>query len=105
LAGFFNRTWLEINPQELCIWHGPLPWPGEKRIPISQLKQLYSKSVIKKSSESSSTIFELHCITRDGHTQKLLSNLDSVETALFLEQQIERWLRIDDQPVPGEIDR
>jgi hypothetical protein len=36
---------------------------------------------------------------------KLLGGLDDSNTAIFLEQQLERWLKIEDHPVPGEIPR
>jgi len=36
---------------------------------------------------------------------KLLGGLDDSNTAIFLEQQLERWLKIEDRPVAGEIPR
>ena len=36
---------------------------------------------------------------------KLVSGLLSSEEALFIEQEIEKYLRIDDEPVRGEIPR
>ncbi len=44
-------------------------------------------------------------VTRDGRQGKLLSDLESSEEALYLEQVIERALGIKDQPVRGEIPR
>ncbi len=34
--------------------------------------------------------------------KKLLSGLDSPDTARFIEQQVENWLNITNRPVPGE---
>ena len=42
---------------------------------------------------------------RDGDEKKLISNLDSADVGLFLEQQVEDLLKIQDQPVAGELAR
>jgi hypothetical protein len=40
---------------------------------------------------------------RDGTKLKLLSSLQDLDQALFVEQQIEQHLRIADERVPGEV--
>ncbi|HTX80108.1 MAG TPA: hypothetical protein VMC62_10585 [Longilinea sp.] len=103
LAGFINTTVLEINYQELTIKHGPLPWLGNVKIPIHDLKQLYTKPRVTSGENGSSTTYELYANTWNGRSMKLLSGLDSADVGLFIEQQVEGWLGIDDQPVPGEL--
>jgi len=34
-----------------------------------------------------------------------IQELDNPDTAIFFEQQLERWLKITDRPVSGEIPR
>jgi hypothetical protein len=105
LAGFFNRTVLEVTAEEINVWHEPLPWSGEPRIQTADLQQLYCRDHRKHSSDGDTVSYELLAVTRDGHSVKLVSGLDSPDVALYLEQQLERGLRIADRPVAGELSR
>lgn len=103
IAGLVNRTEITFDRRQLSVWHGPLPWWGNRRLPLSEVRQLYTKaSNIKKNGRPT---YHLFYVTRDGRSKKLLSGLDAAETALFIEQQIEGWLNIPDQPVQGEVSR
>lgn len=103
-AGFVNRTVLELNQEELSIWHEPLPWPGEKTIKINELKQLYCKKSVRYGKNGRERIsFDLYMVTHEDHEVKLLSGLDSPDIAHYIEQQVEGWLRITDRPVVGEV--
>ena len=42
---------------------------------------------------------------RDGEHQVVLKGLHKEDEALYIEQQLERCLRIDDRPVRGEVAR
>lgn len=105
LAGFFNRTTVELNQGELSVWFDPLPWPGEKTLRASEIKQLYCKEHHRRTKNGSTTSYHLYAIMRDDKQVKLLTNLDSPDAALFLEQQLENWMRITDTPVVGEMAR
>jgi hypothetical protein len=54
---------------------------------------------------STSTTYEVYAILQDGARQKLLSGLHEIEQALYIEQEIERFLEIEDRPVRGETAR
>jgi hypothetical protein len=103
LAGFVNRTVLEVTHDEITVWFEPLPWLGETRIKTTELKQFFSKQKITSGKNGPTYRYELYAITRDNHLRKLLSNLDNPDVALFFEQQLESWLRIQDVPVAGEL--
>jgi DNA-directed RNA polymerase subunit RPC12/RpoP len=105
LAGFLNRTFLEVTKDEVAVWFEPLPWMGEKTIKTRDLKQLYCKEKVTRGKNSDTYTYELFAVTTDDRQVNLLSNLESPDIALFFEQQIETWLRIQDQPVVGEIRR
>lgn len=38
---FFNRTVVSISHEFLEVKHGPLPWMGNRRIPVGEVAQLY----------------------------------------------------------------
>jgi len=104
LAGFLNRSTLRLNRKMLIVQHDPLPWTGEAKVPVADLEQLYCKSV--RSSDKNNTIsYQLCAVLKDGREIKLLSGLEAPEVGIFMEQQIERLLKIPDEPVGGEIER
>ena len=105
LAGFLNRTTLEVTRDEITVWFEPLPWMGEKTIKTGDVKQLFCKEKISRGKNSDTYSYELFVVTKSDRQVSLLSNLESPDIALFFEQQIETWLRIEDQPVIGEIRR
>ena len=103
LTGFFNRSVLEVTPGKLQLWHEPLPWTGEVTMDTAQIKQLYSKEQTSRGQNGTSSTYELWVVTKDGRSRKLLSGLDSSDIPLYIEQQIENWLHIQDEPVAGEL--
>jgi hypothetical protein len=105
IAGFINRTVLEVSRDEIGVWFEPLPWLGEKTLKTKEVKQFYCKEKVVQSKNGVQTQYELHVVTASNQQVKLLGNLDNPETALFFEQQLERWLKIADRPVSGEMGR
>jgi len=106
LSGFLNKTHIVVDQSHLTIAHRPLPWLGNKNIKSYDLKQLYSKEKVGYSQKGSARVsYEIHAITRDDRNIKILSGLDSSEQALFIEQEIEKYLNIEDKKVRGEIPR
>ena len=67
------------------------------------MKQLYGKEKISRSRNSTSVSYELRAVTKSGRNIKLVGGLESQEQAIFIEQKIEKYLRIEDIPIPGEI--
>ena len=103
LTGWFNRTHVTVGQGRLGVRHGPLPWPGNKDIDAHDVKQLYAKEKISRSRNSTSVTYELRAVTKSGRNIKLVGGLESQEQAIFIEQKIEKYLRIEDAPVSGEI--
>ena len=103
MAGFLNSTIIMLNPQFLIITHTPLPWFGNRRVESAQLTQLYAEQIISQLRNSSSSTCQLNGILRNNCKVKLLSGLPSQDVALFVEQSIENFLGIADEPVAGEI--
>ena len=103
LAGWVNRTRIAVDQGRISVRHGPLPWLGNKDLDGSNLKQLYSKEKISRGRNSTSVKYEVHAITTSGKNEKLLSGLETSEQALYIEQEIERYFRIEDAPVRGQI--
>jgi hypothetical protein len=111
IATLLNRITIRTKRSTLSIKKGPVPVPGNKEIDVSQIKQLYVKetrhhrSSSSSSSGSSSTYYtyDLHMLNQSGMRKRLVS-LTSPESAIFLENQIEKYLGIKDTHVEGEME-
>jgi hypothetical protein len=66
---------------------------------------LGTASEIVHSKHGSSIQYTLYAITAANTEMRLLGRLENSNTAIFIEQQLERWLRIKDRPVAGELPR
>ena len=105
LASYINRTYIRVDQSYISITHAPLPAFGNKTVSASDVKQVYSKERVSRSRRGTSVTYEVHALTHSGRNTKLLGGLLNSEQALFIEQEIEKFLRIKDVPVRGEISR
>ena len=105
IAGYFNRTYIRISYDSIIVSHKPMPWFGQKSISRQGLRQLYSKEKINYGRGGDTRLYSVQAIAKDGKIIELVSGLASSEEALFIEQEVERYLRLNDEPVRGEIPR
>jgi hypothetical protein len=105
VAGFLNRTVVEVSHEGLRIYHTPLPWFGNKTIPVSDLAQLYREEVVSRENRSTRVTYQLSAVSKESKKIKLLGGIETADVALFLEQEIEKWLGIKDVKVAGEMQK
>ncbi len=105
MTGFINKTRITVIPQLLTIRHGPIPAPGNITINPAEIKQVYSMERVSHGKHGPNYSYEMRAATRSGKDIKLLKGLENKEQVLYIEQEIERYLRIKDEPVAGEIPR
>ncbi len=103
LAGLLNTTSVQVADRTLSVRHFPLPWWPAPKIPVDSLEQLYVSKKVKHGKNTATVTYELRAVTRDHHGRKLLGGLQSLDQALWLEQEIELLLGIRDRPVAGEF--
>jgi hypothetical protein len=102
-ARLFNSTVIQLTPSQLSIRHRPLPWPGNRSLPVSGLEQLYCKRITADQEDEMSASYSLLAILNHGQEIELLNGIESPETVRYLEQEIETWLGIKDAAVAGEL--
>lgn len=107
LAGFLNSTVIRVADGILSVRHGPLPWRGDLDLPSDEIEQIYCQNKLRSSRDdnghaSTSMSYEVHAVVA-GLKRKLLSGLHEADHALFVEQTLERFLKIEDRAVPGEM--
>jgi hypothetical protein len=106
LCGFLNTTTVSAERGDVDVRHAPLPWPGGGTFAAADVAQVFVREKLHSHKNGgSSTTYEVHVLTRAGTAKRLLSGLLDVDQALFVEQEIERRLRIADATVPGELAR
>lgn len=99
IAGVFNRTTIAVNYDRLSIRHRPIPWFGNREIPANHIEQLFVDTGFTQNNRQT---YRVRARTNRSKTIKLIGGLKNREEALFIEQQVEKFLGIDDQRVAGE---
>lgn len=102
LASFLNTTDISVDPNYLQVRHYPLPWGKRKKIRVHEIKQLYSKEHVTRNKNGMSVSYRLYVITNDNREKRLLSGLQELSHARFMEREIENILGLEDLPVAGE---
>ncbi|MCK4658525.1 MAG: hypothetical protein KAV82_03295 [Phycisphaerae bacterium] len=93
VAGFVNRTIIEVGGGMLRIQHAPMPWPGNRTINTVDLGQLYCTEHIHRGKHGAvHRSYRLNAALKDGKKFKLLSGLSEPDQVLYLEQEIEKRL-------------
>ena len=107
LTGWFNKTTISVGQGRIRVRHRPFPWPGNKDFGTTDVKQLYAKANNPGlwHWNFATVAYELRAVTKSGLNIKLVGGLEAQEQAIFIEQKIEKYLRIKDAPVAGEICR
>jgi len=105
VCGYLNRTIIEVKRGTVDIRHVPLPVSKDVQIVSTEIAQLYTKRKIHRGEDSYSETYEVRMKTYDQKDRTLIDGLSAQDHALFVEQQIERYLGIADAPVGGEVER
>jgi hypothetical protein len=99
LAGLINRTVIKVTSEFISVRHGPLPWRNNRSLRIDQLEQLYCNKHTKSGSRS----YSLNGQTKEGNDIDLLADLDDPAKALFIKQEVERWLTTQGHSVGRKV--
>lgn len=103
LTLLLNRSVVLVDRGVLIVSHGPLPWPGAT-LSSDDVEQIFCTQTRKRDSDAQPS-FNVQARLKNGSVKNLLSNVTASEDALYLEQAVERYLRIRDMPVTGELPR
>jgi hypothetical protein len=104
LAMFVNRTVVRAEAGTLTVRHGPLPWRPGPTLAVSEVSQVFTREDASKKNQGSPT-YSVWAVRRDGGRVRLAGTIPSADSALFLEQAVERHLKIADRAVAGELAR
>jgi len=106
LALLFNRTRVSIEGDQVEVIHRPFRWFGNRRLDAREINQLFcTEYVAYKSNDQPQYRMCVNAILQDGAKLELIKGLEDAGQAFYLEDLIERHLRIPDRPVSGEHPR
>lgn len=106
LTILFNKTYILVSQREILVEHRPLriPFYGNRTISAMDLDQLFiSKYVASKTNGRPNYAFSVMARLRTGSEVTLLKGLRFPEQATYVEQQIEKFLNIEDRAMEGEF--
>ncbi|MCA9042172.1 MAG: hypothetical protein KDA65_17600 [Planctomycetaceae bacterium] len=103
IAAIFNRTTIMVGGHHMSIKHGPIPWKGTELNDTDDIDQLYCEEKMHRGKNSTSYTYEVKAKLHSGGEVKLLTGLQEIQEALYLEQKIEEFLGIEDRRVAGEV--
>ena len=99
-----NRTEIEIDQQEMTLWHGPLPGFSQSRtVPVRDINQLFVKTIRMSGNLSgTSRSWSLYSVDRFGEEEELIGAMPDREQAEYIRQEVERFMsRLRSTPEPG----
>ena len=105
IAGLLNTTTIDVKDGSLRVRHHPLPWRGNRSVPIDSITQLYCTSEVRRNKRGTMHTYDVHVSQSDGTSFVLVRGLPKLDQGLFIEQEVEKALGIKDVHVAGEVDK
>ncbi|MGB0840185.1 MAG: hypothetical protein ACPGXL_08595, partial [Chitinophagales bacterium] len=106
LTLLFNKTKISVTSRDLTVRHGPLkiPFYKSQELPVDEIAQLYcQKYMASKTNGKPDWAYQLCVITQKTEDLVLIKNLPKYSQALYLEQEIELFLQIDDEFIEDKM--
>lgn len=101
----FNRTHIRITINQLMVRQGLLSPAGRRAMPREQIKQVYVVQLKQGTGKHMHIRYRVQAALYDYPDMVLVENLGDPRDALYIEQQVERYLSIRDVRVAGEFAR
>ncbi len=113
LAHTLNRTTITIGQGRLIVRQGPVWWPGNKSLETAGIRQVFCNYTNEDPPAPRNTMyrmkvlstFHVNGVADPNDEVRILSFIPDANIALYLEQEIEKELGLEDRKVPGEIQK
>lgn len=103
LALYLNRTAMTVSDAEIKVRTFPLPYPWKDRtLAASDVEQVYVKQSISHNKNGTSISYDVRAQLYGAPDEKLVTGLHTPEFALYIEQEVEAYLGIENREVYGE---
>ncbi len=102
IACWFNQTYIRVGQGKVTVQVKPFPCFSNKSLNASDIKQIYAKEKVAYQEHGRSVTYEVHAINHSGKDTNLLRGLKSSEQAFFIEEEIEKYLNIQDAQIKDD---
>ena len=99
LARIINKTQIILDDHELKVKQGPLPWLGNRTVRRNDIAQFYVNMFRSNKGRRS---YQLNAVLTNGKQQKILSKRSDSSIPLYVAQELESFMGIENRPVQGE---
>lgn len=106
IATLVNKTHIQVSRRHVDIVHTPLklPFYKSRKVFSNELEQLFVYRYVSSTTNGQPNhAFGLKTRLKDGKEIELIKGLKHPDQAAYLEQQIEKFLNIEDKPMEGEF--
>lgn len=104
-AKLMNRTTIYVSKDWIQVRLGPIPWSGRQDLEREGIRQLFCKEKVKRGKNGTTETYQIEVVLGGNLRKTLVKGLESADQAIFVEQQIEKYLGLADVPVDGEHGR
>lgn len=105
VSTYINKTNISVTKRFIEIKQKPIPSFLKRniKIPTNEIAQLYVTRYVSSTTNGvANHAHALYAITKDGNKHALIKGMNK-ETQLYIEQEIELFLDIEDEPIRGEV--
>ena len=104
IATIMNSTEIKLTKDSIIVRHYPLPWVGNKVVPIENIIQLFCVLTPPiPLVRGNIPTYDVWILYEDRKRVKLVGRIYTTQQAQFIEQHLEAALGIDSFPVAGEM--
>ena len=102
-----NTTYITVDDQELSIEHRPFTVPliaKDQYFDVRDFEQLYSKKYVSHQTNGRNIyVYGVYARLKNGEELRIIGGLKTKNKALFIEQEVEIFLGIEDTKVRDEV--
>jgi len=103
LRQLLNITYITVNRRQISIEHKPFRFPlKNKYYDRAEVEQLYVKEEIIKNKNGKYEVYDVELFLKNGKKHTLIEDLHEPEMARLIEQEIEKYMNIEDKAVSDE---
>jgi hypothetical protein len=103
LAKWLNKTVIRVNYSHLEVKHGPIWWWGNRKLEAPRVEQIYTVKKKIQSRHGVGFVYQLMAIVDGGKDVSIVKGMTLWEEAVFIEEQIEKYMKIKDRFVIGQF--
>ena len=100
-----NTTYILVDEEQISIEHRPINFliQKDRYFPTEMVQQLFVKRYeVGKKNDRPIWAWSLDAQLKDGTSVNLIKNIHNLKDAQYIEQEVEKYLNISNEPVAGE---